>query len=232
MASKSNIFLLYLHRNKANNKVYIGITSAENPNDRWRDGRGYKGSPHFYSAIQKYGWDNFEHIVLKTGLTESEAKQAEISLIAEYDSTNQERGYNITLGGEGSYKGKNSKSKEYRIEWQRRYRAEHPEKREIKNKKRRENRNKDPKYREEQKARYRKRREDPEYLEWHRKTTRENNKKFFAEHPDYRKERRKRLLEDPEYEKWYREMTRENARKQRAKKRAANTTTATEKFNR
>lgn len=90
-------YTVYMHRNKINNKVYIGITS-QSCHDRWRRaGEGYKQQPKFYNAIQKYGWDNFEHIILFTNLTAVEADEKEISLIALYNSI--ENGYNIKKGG-------------------------------------------------------------------------------------------------------------------------------------
>ena len=67
------MYTVYQHKNKINGKVYIGITMQE-PEKRWGvNGRNYKSSPHFYSAIQKYGWDNFEHNILFTNLTKEEA---------------------------------------------------------------------------------------------------------------------------------------------------------------
>ena len=67
------LYTVYQHKNKINGKVYIGITMQE-PEKRWGvNGRNYKSSPHFYSAIQKYGWDNFEHNILYTNLTKEEA---------------------------------------------------------------------------------------------------------------------------------------------------------------
>ena len=56
------MYIVYQHKNKINGKVYIGIT-MQDPERRWRHGEGYKSSPHFYAAIQKYGWDNFEIFV-------------------------------------------------------------------------------------------------------------------------------------------------------------------------
>ena len=51
----------------------------------------------FNCAIQKYGWDGFDHIVLFDNLTRSQAIEKEIELIKEYDSYNN--GYNSTPGG-------------------------------------------------------------------------------------------------------------------------------------
>lgn len=93
-------YIVYMHINKINNKKYIGITSQP-VNRRWRSqGQGYKQCKLFYRAIQKYGWDNFEHIILQTDLNEEKAKSEEKRLIAKYRSNNKEYGYNLTDGGE------------------------------------------------------------------------------------------------------------------------------------
>lgn len=93
---------VYVHINKSNGKKYIGITSKPKIEHRWNSGRGYKENPHFYSAIEKYGWDGFEHVVLKTGLSEDEAKSLEKLLISMWDTQNRECGYNMTSGGDGT----------------------------------------------------------------------------------------------------------------------------------
>ena len=98
-------YTVYMHINKTNNKVYIGITS-KSVEERWgRNGYHYKRNRHFWGAIQKYGWDNFEHKILYEGISKSEACQKEIELIAIYDSTNPQNGYNISAGGEFGYYG-------------------------------------------------------------------------------------------------------------------------------
>lgn len=92
------IYSVYKHTNKVNGKVYIGIT-CNKPEVRWgKNGIGYKRQL-FWNAIQKYGWDNFAHEILFENLSESQAYQKEIELIALYDSTNREKGYNVALGG-------------------------------------------------------------------------------------------------------------------------------------
>ena len=88
--------VVYMHRNKINGKVYIGQT--HNLDRRWHPS-SYIGSPYFYYAIQKYGWDNFEHIILEDNLTSEEADKLEIEYIAKYDSTNSQFGYNLSEGG-------------------------------------------------------------------------------------------------------------------------------------
>jgi len=79
----------------------VGIT-CQNPSQRWNNGGGYKSSPHFYSSINKYGWDNFEHEIIAGGLMEKEAKNFEKILIEKLNTRNKEFGYNITRGGDGS----------------------------------------------------------------------------------------------------------------------------------
>lgn len=91
-------YTIYMHKNKINGKVYIGQTYQTLANRWGSDGRRYKGQI-FYNAIQKYGWDNFEHIILKEGLTQEEANQQEIYYIQLYQSTNKNFGYNVTKGG-------------------------------------------------------------------------------------------------------------------------------------
>lgn len=78
------------------NKYYIGITS-QTAEQRWRKGKGYKTSVKFYKAIQKYGWDNFKHIILFENLNKEIANEIEKYLISKYNTIND--GYNITEGG-------------------------------------------------------------------------------------------------------------------------------------
>lgn len=94
-------YCVYVHRNTANGKQYCGITSQK-PEYRWRDGGGYTHNTHFQRAIQKYGWDAFEHIILKDGLTHSEANVIEQEYIRQYNLTDQDCGYNQTIGGDGT----------------------------------------------------------------------------------------------------------------------------------
>lgn len=96
--SEPRNFCVYRHTGTTG-KVYIGIT-CQRPESRWgRDGRRYKNCKHFFSAIQKHGWDSFEHEILLSGLSKEEAEELEILLIEAHDSTNPDRGYNSALGG-------------------------------------------------------------------------------------------------------------------------------------
>lgn len=97
---------VYCHTNKINGKKYFGITSRA-PEDRWKDGNGYCHQIVFWRAIKKYGWDNFIHEIIIDNLTEEEAKQKEIEMIALYKTNcrkyyNPTCGYNMTDGGDGA----------------------------------------------------------------------------------------------------------------------------------
>lgn len=92
-----NNYCLYMHINKTNSKVYIGITC--NIKKRWQTS-AYKGSTVFYNALKKYGWDGFDHVVVQTGLSCDDAKSLEITMIAKYKSNQREFGYNVQPGGE------------------------------------------------------------------------------------------------------------------------------------
>ena len=100
MAETLNCFTVYKHT-VPNGKCYIGIT-GQNPLKRWQKGYGYKGQVFFY-AIQKYGWENIAHEIIKENLTEEEAQQLEIELIAKYKSNQADFGYNISSGGKGTH---------------------------------------------------------------------------------------------------------------------------------
>lgn len=81
-------------------KVYIGICGSDNlryvRKDRWQSrGQGYKYNLAFWEDIQKFGWDNFTHEILLTGIEEErELKKKEAELIRYYNSDNPQYGYN------------------------------------------------------------------------------------------------------------------------------------------
>lgn len=85
-----------MHTNLINNKVYIGQT--KNYQKRCSPGN-YKGSTYFYHSIEKYGWENFSHKILKEKLTQEEADYWECYYIKLYNSTDSKFGYNLSLGG-------------------------------------------------------------------------------------------------------------------------------------
>ena len=93
-------YKLYVHI-APNGKKYYGITKQK-PEKRWINGKGYRNNQYFTRAINKYSWDNIEHIILHEGLDKEEAGELEQYMIQWYDTANRDYGYNISLGGENS----------------------------------------------------------------------------------------------------------------------------------
>lgn len=106
----TNNCCVYIHINKLTNKAYIGITSQV-PEDRWQKGRHYKTCVLFNRAIQKYGWDNFEHIIFKDNLSREEANHIEYLLIALFNTNNPTYGYNLQSGGKSYHHAESTKCK-------------------------------------------------------------------------------------------------------------------------
>lgn len=97
-----NEWSVYMHINVINGKRYIGITSMNPPERRWRqDGGGYKKQSLLWNAIQKYGWDNFKHYIILQNETLEYAMKVEKCLIKHYKTNDKRYGYNMTNGGEG-----------------------------------------------------------------------------------------------------------------------------------
>lgn len=98
MDTNAKKWCVYIHTAPCG-KRYVGIT-CKPPEHRWNHGRGYIQNAHFFTAIQKYGWDNFEHTVVADQLSKSEACSMEQQLISEYRTQDREFGYNKSSGGE------------------------------------------------------------------------------------------------------------------------------------
>ena len=95
-------YIVYKHT-APNGKCYIGMT-CQPMERRARKGRGYLGCEAFYGAILKYGWDNFTHEVLASGLSYDSACELERFFIKHYHSLTTENGYNLASGGNASTK--------------------------------------------------------------------------------------------------------------------------------
>lgn len=75
-------YKIYMHKNKINGKVYIGQTSKSLDERCGKNGSGYIGCIRFYNAIQKYGWDNFEHEIIEDNILDREtANKKEIFIL-------------------------------------------------------------------------------------------------------------------------------------------------------
>jgi len=105
--------IIYKITNIHNNKIYIGKTKEFYGNKYFGiEGRfknhltcafslsKYNDCPKFYNAIRKYGKDKFKIELLETS-TEDNIDNREIYYIHLYNSTNDNIGYNISLGGGG-----------------------------------------------------------------------------------------------------------------------------------
>lgn len=97
---------IYLIRNTLDNKVYIGqsIHIAKRIKDHIRSVYNLKrtdSNNRLHNAIRKYGPERFElNIIEKCEPTD--LNNREIYWISYYNSTNNEIGYNLTFGGDGS----------------------------------------------------------------------------------------------------------------------------------
>lgn len=92
-------YTVYIHTNMTNGKRYVGIT-CKKPERRWgHQGSGYKTQQLFWRAIQKYGWDNFDHEIFASKLTKDEACNIEVILIEKLQTNDPKYGYNYERGG-------------------------------------------------------------------------------------------------------------------------------------
>lgn len=100
MIIESDNYCVYCHTNKINGKKYVGQTKNSIERRAGSNGAHYKGCTYFYAAIQKYGWNNFEHEIIASNLTLQEANNFEELLIKEWGLLSHEKGYNLAYGGD------------------------------------------------------------------------------------------------------------------------------------
>lgn len=104
-------YCVYMHTNKVNGKKYIGQTKMK-PEERWGSkGHRYRECTHFFNAIKKWGFDNFEHEIVYSGLSHIEANEKEQELIELYNTRNLKYGYNLREGGSNGGLSEESKRK-------------------------------------------------------------------------------------------------------------------------
>jgi len=92
-------YIVYCYTNLVNGKKYVGVTGQGSISARAKGSDKYVGSSHINAAIKKYGWDAFKKEVFFYGCTREEAEEIEKDLIAYYDLTDPQKGYNIQKGG-------------------------------------------------------------------------------------------------------------------------------------
>lgn len=93
---------LYTIQNKINNKKYVGITNSTYR--RWREhtvnlNKNTHENKHLQAAWNKYGPNNFVFSVVDTFSSLDALNKAEVLYIKEHDLLNQDKGYNLTVGG-------------------------------------------------------------------------------------------------------------------------------------
>ncbi|GEM_PF-5755904 len=96
--------LVYIVRNRFNDKVYVGKHKGNNLQRRWKRHirSAETGSQtHFHRAIRKYGADNFWACLLSNSASSiRELNEQERFYIAKYRANDTPFGYNMTTGGE------------------------------------------------------------------------------------------------------------------------------------
>ena len=95
--------IIYKITNKANGKVYIGQTTktlAERKQGHHLSAFSGMRKTKIYTAMRKYGWENFEFEELDTASSQDELDELEQHYIREYNAI--EDGYNLSIGGGGA----------------------------------------------------------------------------------------------------------------------------------
>ena len=97
--------IIYAITNQIDGKKYIVQTRRTLP-ERWREHlhsarqpSRHKMSPYLYAAMNKYGFENFSAEVVEQAETQEELDERETFWITELDTTNRDKGYNISFGG-------------------------------------------------------------------------------------------------------------------------------------
>jgi|WetSurMetagenome_2_1015567.scaffolds.fasta_scaffold511614_1 group I intron endonuclease len=101
---KANIqSVIYKIENIINNKVYVGKSrNIVKRLNQYKYNLKVKSliNQHLLASIEKYGIENFIFSIIEE-VEESRLNNREIYWIGRYDSTNTEKGYNKTSGGDG-----------------------------------------------------------------------------------------------------------------------------------
>lgn len=96
------MYTVYQIKNNVNGKIYIGVTN--NYKKRMREHSYASNNCVISRAIKKYGWENFETTVIDRTKDRNEAYNVlEQKYIKKADSTNPNIGYNVSIGGVGSF---------------------------------------------------------------------------------------------------------------------------------
>lgn len=104
--------IIYKITNQVNGKVYIGLTTTT-LSKRWTGHLQAAKScnQHLYNAMRYYGVDKFTIEEIDNTDSFKTLGELERKYIKEYDSTNPDKGYNITAGGEANQLDANPRAK-------------------------------------------------------------------------------------------------------------------------
>jgi group I intron endonuclease len=97
--------IIYKITNTVNGKVYVGQTVSRLAK-RWREHKCHAGkhgpNKHYlHKAMHKYGHDKFSIEIIDQAFSAEELSAKEMSWISILETSNRDKGYNLTLGGEG-----------------------------------------------------------------------------------------------------------------------------------
>ncbi|OPZ34384.1 MAG: GIY-YIG catalytic domain protein [Synergistetes bacterium ADurb.BinA166] len=103
MNSASPVWTIYLHTHRDSGRGYVGLTK-KTWRQRWdqhvcQARKKPVSRSHWYNAIQKYGKDAFDHMVLHTCSSLDEANLLEWKWIEILGTRDPAHGFNITPGG-------------------------------------------------------------------------------------------------------------------------------------
>lgn len=105
--------IIYKIVNKKNNKVYIGLTN-NTLNERWRAHIAQSScgnTKHLYSAMRNYGLENFTIEQIDESDDFKILGEKERYWINHYSSYKEDKGYNLTRGGESNQLDANPRAK-------------------------------------------------------------------------------------------------------------------------
>lgn len=88
---------IYKTTNLLNGKIYIGKRVYRKKDDNWYLGSGI----YLNRAIKKHGRENFKKEILEWCNDKTHLCKREIYWIEQFNATNPEIGYNLSLGGDG-----------------------------------------------------------------------------------------------------------------------------------
>lgn len=98
--------IIYKIENTSTGKIYIGQSCSKYKTKRWRDHlsnmrKGKHNNPHMQRAYNLYGEESFIYSELDKASSQEELDILELYYIKCYDSLDEDKGYNILIGGKG-----------------------------------------------------------------------------------------------------------------------------------